>query len=65
MSGDRQGVSEVSSVKGLYLQEVQHEVNQKNGHQIVCSIEFTVVEVVIEGPKFGDMKLIVTARSHT
>jgi hypothetical protein len=63
MSSDGKGVSEVPCVKGLDFKKVQHEVNQKNGHQIVRAIEFMVVEIVIEGPKFGEMK-IVTARSH-
>jgi len=64
MSGDRHGVSQVPSVKRLDLQEVQHEVNQENGHQVVRPIEFTVVEVVIEGPKFGDMKIKYLQRNR-
>jgi hypothetical protein len=63
MCCDGKGVSEVPCVKGLDLKEVQHEVNQENGHEIVRPIEFMVVEVVIEGPKFGEIK-IVTARSR-
>ena len=51
MCSDGKGISEVPSVKGLDLKEVQHEVNQENWHQIVRPIEFMVVEVVIEGPK--------------
>jgi hypothetical protein len=63
MSRDGKGVSEVPCVKGLDFKEVQHEVNQEDRHEIVRPIEFMVVEVVIEGPKFGEMK-IVTARSR-
>jgi hypothetical protein len=63
MSSYGKGVCEVPCVKGLDLKEVQHEVNQEDRHEIVRTIEFMVVEVVIEGPKFGEIK-IVTARSH-
>ena len=54
MRRDRKGVSEVPCVKGLDLEEVQHEVNQEYWHEIVRPIEFVVGEVVIEGPKFGE-----------